>query len=155
MHNSLQTSQSAQDLGKSRQYSTMKFRSQKPCNLSGLCPDLIISVSDQLEIITGTDKALLGLKSWVLPYCKLQGTTLCCSSIWVQATIPTLFPPMRWPCKQRALTNGCYCRYGEEERPTVVPPAQASGVSLEGYATLVGLDDTLQRDNNMRSHKPL
>lgn len=66
-----------------------------------------------------------------------------------------LFLPMRWPHKQGTLTNGCYCRDGEEERPTVVPLAQASGVSLEGYAALVGLDDTLQRDNNMRSHKPL
>lgn len=62
---------------------------------------------------------------------------------------------MRWPHKQGILTNACYCRDGEEERPTEVPPAQVSGVSLEGYATLVGLDDTLQRDNKMRSHKPL
>lgn len=61
---------------------------------------------------------------------------------------------MRQPCKWGTLTNGCYCRDGEEERPTEVPPAQASGVSLEGYATLVGLDNTLQRDNNVRSHKP-
>lgn len=67
--------------------------------------------------------------------------------------IPAPFPPIRLPCEWGTLTNGGYCRDGEEERPAEVPPAQAGGVPLEGYATFVGLDDTLQRDNNMRSHK--
>lgn len=56
---------------------------------------------------------------------------------------------------QQTLTNGCYCRDGEEERPTEVPPAQASGVSLEGYATLVGLDNILQREIHEISQAPL
>lgn len=72
----------------------------------------------------------------------------------VQNVILAPFPPMKQPCEQRTLTNSCYCRDGEKEGPTVVPLAQASGVSLEGYATLVGLDDILQRDKSMRSHNP-
>lgn len=70
----------------------------------------------------------------------------------VRVLILASLPPIRPLNQQGTLTNGCYCRDGEEERSTEVPPAQASGVSLEGYTTLVGFDDTLQRNNNMRSH---
>lgn len=52
-------------------------------------------------------------------------------------------------CKQQSsLTNGGYCRDGEEERANEVPSPQTGGVALEGETTLIGLDDTLQRNSN-------